>query len=318
MSKSNLTLEPNSDLAKEIDALLAYINGVALFFIVLVTVLILAFVIKYRRKSDADRPAHIHESKWIEIIGSVVPFFLFMSFFAWGAKIFYSSQQPPDDAMEIFVTGKQWMWKVQHPNGKREINDLHVPAGVPIKITLSSEDVIHSYFIPSMRVKKDAVPGRYTQMWFKANKKGEGHIFCAEYCGTQHSRMIGTLYVMEPAEYQAWLGGEGASTSTQPMPERGKELFTANGCVACHLNTGPSVLGPSLVGVFGSKRTLADGKEVVADDNYIRESILNPMAKIVAGYQPVMPVFKGILSDADVMHIIAYIKTLTDSQPATP
>lgn len=324
MNKSLLKLETNSDIAKEVDNLLAYLNYVSLFFIILVSLLVLVFIIKYRRKSDADRPQHINESKWVEIIGSVVPFFLFMSMFAWGAKIFYANATVPDDAMEIFVTGKQWMWKVQHPNGKREINDLHVPAGVPVKITLSSEDVIHSYYIPMFRTKKDAVPGRYTQMWFKANKPSSGHIFCAEYCGTEHSRMIGTIFVMEPSDYQAWVTGEGASANMAPDPEKGKAIFTANGCVACHIpqapiaGVAPPLLGPSMLGAYGTKRKMANGEEVLMDDNYIRESIMNPIAKLREGYQPIMPVFKGIISDADVSHVIAYIKSLSDGPSTNP
>jgi cytochrome c oxidase subunit 2 len=223
---------------------------------------------------------------------------------------------PVKDAMEILVTGKQWMWKIEHPTGKREINDLHVPLGQNIKLTMTSEDVIHSFYVPAFRAKMDVVPGRYTQLNFQPTKTGKYHIFCAQYCGTEHSRMGGSVgsmggfvYVMKPDEYQQWLKAASAGGPQLPPDEAGKALFAAKGCVVCHSGM-PGALGPKLAGVWGSKVKLIDGSEVDANEDYIRESILNSQAKIVAGFAPVMPLFKGQLTEEEVMNLIAYIKGL--------
>jgi cytochrome c oxidase subunit 2 len=208
--------------------------------------------------------------------------------------------------MEIFVVGKQWMWKVQHPTGQREINELHVPIGRNVRITLGSEDVIHDYSIPAFRVKMDAVPGRLTTLWFKATVPGTYHIFCAEYCGTKHSGMIGQVVAMPPEDYEAWLGGGVAGT---PPAQVGEKLFGEYGCATCHKHEGGGI-GPSLAGIFGGQVPLADGRTVVVDDNYLRESVMVPTAKIVRGFQPLMPPFQGVVGEEALMQLIAYIKTL--------
>jgi cytochrome c oxidase subunit 2 len=234
-----------------------------------------------------------------------------MVMFGWGAKVFFDLARPPRDAMEIFVVGKQWMWKVQHPDGTREINQLHVPIGRPVRITLGSEDVLHDFSLPAFRVKMDAVPGRLTTLWFEATKPGTYHMFCAEFCGTKHSGMIGEVIVMEPHDYEAWLAG-GRTTGT-PV-ENGQRLFTDLACITCHKEDSTG-RGPSLLGVFGSAVELTDGRTVVADENYLRESIMNAQAKVVKGYQPIMPAFQGQVSEENLLQLIAYIRTL---KPAAP
>jgi len=264
------------------------------------------FAIKYRRRHPDEVGQDIHGSIALELIWSVIPFVLAMVMFFWGAELYFRIARPPADSMEVFVVGKQWMWKVQHPEGVREINELHVPLGRPVRITLGSEDVLHDYYIPAFRVKMDAVPGKLTTMWFTATKVGTYRIFCAEYCGTQHSGMIGNVIVMEPQDYEAWLAG-GRTTGT--AVENGERLFTQLACITCH-KTDSSGRGPVLAGVFGSTVQLMDGRKIVVDENYLRESIMNPQAKIVLGYQPIMPTFQGTVSEENLLQLIAYIKTL--------
>jgi cytochrome c oxidase subunit 2 len=219
------------------------------------------------------------------------PLVITMVMFGWGATLYFDMSRPPDDAEEVYVVGRQWMWKVQHPGGQREINALHVPAGRPVKLILASEDVIHSFYVPDFRVKQDAVPGRYTSLWFQATQPGSTHhLFCAEYCGTEHSRMIGTVYVMEPAEYQIWQ----TSSSYGSLAEQGRGLFAQLQCIACH-GGDPPVQAPDLAGVFRRPIPLQNGTTVIADDNYLRESILRPDAKLHAGFQPIMPPYEGRL-----------------------
>jgi cytochrome c oxidase subunit 2 len=268
------------------------------------------FSLKYRRR-PGKKPQEVPTSHALEITWSVIPFLLTLVMFGWGAGLYIHMNRAPDDAMPIDVIAKQWMWKMQHPNGKREINELHIPMGRPIKLTMASQDVIHSFYIPAFRVKQDVVPGRYSSEWFTATKIGEYHIFCAEYCGDQHSGMIGKVVVMEPAKYQAWLAGTPAD---QAPVAAGEKLFTQYACITCH-----GQRGPGLVGVYGSKRRVVqDGKEIdvpVADDDYLRESILNPSRKIVVGFQPLMPTYAGQLSEEQVLDLVAYIKSLKDGQP---
>jgi cytochrome c oxidase subunit 2 len=229
-----------------------------------------------------------------------------MVIFAWGASLFFTISRPPAGALEIQVVGKQWMWKFQHPDGQREINELHVPVGRPVKLTMASEDVIHSFFVPAFRVKMDVVPGRTTTTWFEATKPGVYHLFCAEYCGTKHSGMIGRVVVLEPVQYQQWLSGGAIG---EPPALAGEKLFRNLGCNACH-RPGPGGLGPSLEGLFGTSRELQTGDTVMADEDYLRESILNPNARIVAGYQPIMPPFQGRITEEGLLQLIAYIKSL--------
>jgi cytochrome c oxidase subunit 2 len=229
-----------------------------------------------------------------------------MLIFAWSTIVFFQLVRAPDQTLEIYSTGKRWMWRFQHIDGQSEINELHVPLGRPVKVVFTSEDVLHSLFIPAFRVKADAIPGRYSSVWFTPTKTGEFHLFCAEYCGTKHSGMIGRVVVMEPNDYQVWLSGGGGGLS---MSAQGERLFQQHGCVSCHLTDG-SGRGPSLAGKFGTQETLATGATVVVDDTYIRESILTPQAKLVAGYQPLMPTFQGLINEEGLMSLIEYIKSL--------
>ena len=302
-----------SSVATEVDLLYLFITAVSAFFVVLVAALVVIFAIKFRRRHPDEVGADIHGSLVLELTWTFIPFVLAMVMFFWGADLFFRLARPPVDSMEIFVVGKQWMWKVQHPTGVREINEMHVPIGRNVKITLGSEDVIHDYSIPAFRVKMDAVPGKLTTLWFKAEKAGTYHLFCAEFCGTKHSGMIGQVIAMEPHEYEAWLSG-GTAGAAVPPAQAGEKLFGELACLTCHrLDATPGV-GPSLAGVFGSQVPLSDGSTVLADDNFLRESIMVPTAKVVRGFQPVMPPFQGLVSEEQLLQLIAYIKTL---KPAT-
>jgi len=304
--------EQASTLAGRVDALFFFLIAVSVFFAALICILIVVFAIKYRRRREDDRPPAIHGNLRLEIVWTTMPLALTMIMFIWGAKLYFVTFYPPDDALEISVVAKQWMWKVQHPEGQSEIDELHVPAGRPIKLVMTSQDVIHDFFVPAFRVKKDVLPGRYTTVWFEATKPGSYHLFCAQYCGTQHSGMVGRIIVMEPTEFQAWLGGGAATVSTAGA---GEKLFQRLGCVSCHL-ANDSGRGPSLVGLVGKKVQLQGGGSALADETYIRESILNPQAKLVAGYPPIMPTFKGLISEDGLMQILAYLKSLKREEGA--
>jgi cytochrome c oxidase subunit II len=300
-----------STMAGEVDALYFFLIAITLFFSVLIAGLIVYFAIRYRRLSEVELPEPITGSTKLEALWTVIPFLIVMIIFGWGAKIFFTLSRPPSDAMPIYVTGKQWMWKLQHLEGQREINELHVPVGRAVKLVMSSQDVIHSFYVPAFRVKADVLPGRYTHLWFKATQPGEYHLFCAEYCGTKHSGMIGKVVVMEPADFQAWLSG---GPPAESMTARGQRLFQSLACHTCHKSDGTG-RGPVLNGVFGKPVALQTGQTTIADDNYLRESILNPGAKVVAGYQPVMPVFQGLINEDALSQILAYLKSLAP-QPA--
>jgi cytochrome c oxidase subunit II len=306
--------EQASTFAPEVDQLLLYLLAVAAFFTLLIFGAIFYFAIRYRRRSDRELPMPIHGSNALEIFWSVVPFGLTMVMFTWGASIFFKQSRPPANAMQIYVVGKQWMWKLQHMEGQREINELHIPLGRPVRLTMTSEDVIHSFFVPSFRTKQDVVPGRYSTTWFEPTKTGKFHLFCAEYCGTNHSRMIGWIYVMEPSDYEQWLSGGATSGS---LADQGAKLFDSLACSNCHKPDGTGRC-PSLVGVFGSQVKLANGTTVKADEAYIRESILQPDAKVVAGYQPLMPTFQGQVTEEGVLQLVEYIKSLGPKPGAAP
>jgi cytochrome c oxidase subunit 2 len=246
------------------------------------------------------------EMSWI-----VFPAILALAMFGWGAVVYVDYRHPPQDTLDLYVIGKQWMWKVQQPNGRREINEMHVPVGRDVKLVLASEDVIHDFFVPAFRVKMDVVPGHYNTMWFRPTKAGHYHFFCSQYCGTNHAVMGGWVTVMEPSDYAAWLSG---STGEDVNPVvAGEKLFAEKACSTCHLSNGTG-RAPSLNGVYGGAVRLADGSTVTADEAYIRESILDSNAKIVAGYQPLMPSFQGQLTEEQIMSLTAYIKSL-QSQP---
>jgi len=314
MGKLPLFPEQASTFAPDVDHLLLFLLAVAVFFTVIIFGAIFYFAIRYRRRSEQELPRHVHTGMALEIIWSVIPFGLTMIMFTWGAAIFFKESRPPDDALPIYVVGKQWMWKLQHMEGQREINELHVPLGRSIKLTMTSEDVIHSFFVPAFRTKQDVVPGRYSTTWWKPTKAGKYHLFCAEYCGTRHSGMIGWIYVMEPQDYQKWLSGGAASGS---MAENGAKLFQDLACSNCHKADG-SGRCPSLVGLFGRDVKLSDGRIVRADEAYVRESILQPNAKIVAGFQPVMPTFQGLVTEEGVLSLIEYVKSLGERPGVGP
>jgi len=294
-----------STLAGRVDALFFFLVAVAVFFVALIFGTIAVFAVKYRRRSPAERPRALRGSLWLELLWTVVPFGLTMVMFAWGASVYFAAARPPRDALEIYVVAKQWMWKVEHPEGRQEINELHVPVGRAVKLTMTSQDVIHSFFVPAFRVKQDVLPGRYTTLWFEATKPGDYRLFCAEYCGTQHSGMIGRVVAMDPVAYEAWLGGGATGIS---MAAAGEALFRRLGCDTCHRPDGTGK-GPSLVGIYGKEVRLENGATVLADEGYIRESVLNPNAKIVAGYRPTMPTFRGLISEEGLAQIIANIKS---------
>jgi cytochrome c oxidase subunit 2 len=298
--------ESASSFSGEVDALFFFIVAVTAFFTVGISIAIVFFAVKYRRRSDDERPKEVHGSVALELTWTLIPLGLVAIMFAWGAKVYFQMNRPPDDAMTVSVVGKRWMWKLQQPTGQREINELHVPKGRAVKLVITSEDTIHSFFVPAFRIKKDAVPGRYNVAWFRATKTGSFHLFCAEYCGTEHSRMTGRVVVMEPEDYQTWLAGG-------PPPESpvaaGEKLFTELNCITCH-RPDHAGRGPVLQGIFGRQVHLASGDTVVADEAYVRESIVNPAAKVVAGYQPVMPTFQGQVSEEQLIALVAYIQSL--------
>ena len=294
-----------STFAADVDALYFFILAVSAFFALAVTVAVIYFGLRYRKTHDGQIGARIEGNLPLELLWSVIPAMLSMVMFGWGASVFFQIRRPPAEAMQIYAVGKQWMWKFQHLEGQREINELHVPTGRPIRVTVTSEDVIHSLYFPSFRTKIDAIPGRYTELWFEPSKVGTYHIFCAEYCGTNHSGMIGSVVVMEPAAYQAWLAGGGVEGT---LAERGGRLFQDLACNTCHLDTGKG-RGPSLKDIVGKTVDLADGSTTVVDEGYLRESIINSQAKIVKGYQPLMPAFQGLVSEDNLAALVEYVKS---------
>jgi cytochrome c oxidase subunit 2 len=315
--------EQASSFAKDVDLLTVFLILMSTFFSVLIAGMVLYFAVKYRRRHEDEVGTEFHESPLLEITWTVIPLIIVLVTFGWGAKVFFRLYRPPAGAAEYQVTGKQWMWKLQHPTGQREINALHLPVGQPVKLTMTSEDVIHSLFVPAFRAKMDVVPGRYTTMWFTPTKPGIYHLFCTEYCGVEHSRMIGSVTVLEREAFQGWL----ASVPVPATPEqRGQELFARHSCASCHDGSdGAGARAPSLHGLFGKKVVLASGERVEADENYLRESILDPAAHVAAGWQPTMPTYRGQLDEEGVMHLIRFLKSLPaeraaglPAQPAAP
>ena len=298
--------EQASTFAGKVDALYIFLIALSVFFSLLIATLVITFVIRYRRRSEGERPQAILGSLALELTWTLIPLGIVLVIFLWSAEVFFTIARVPPNAMEIFVVGKRWMWKAQHMTGQREINELHVPIGVPVKLIMGSEDVIHSFFIPAFRVKKDVVPGRYQTMWFQATKPGRYHLYCAEYCGTKHSQMIGSVVAMEPAAFQAWLGGGAAGLT---MTAAGQRHFEQLGCVTCH-RADSGQRGPRLEGVYGKTIALQGGGSVKADDDYIRESIVNPSAKVVAGYQPIMPTYQGLVNEEGLAQLVAYVRSL--------
>jgi cytochrome c oxidase subunit 2 len=305
--------EQASTFARDIDALYFFILAVCASFALAVAVAVIYFGIRYHKAHDAEIGARIEGNLPLELLWSIIPTMIAMVMFGWGASSFYHMRTPPAEALNIYAVGKQWMWKFQHLEGQREINELHVPLGRPVKVTITSEDTIHSLYFPAFRTKMDAIPGRYTQLWFEASKAGTYHIFCTEYCGTNHSGMIGWVHVMEPADYQAWLSGGGMEGT---LAERGERLFADLACGTCHLDTGRG-RGPSLKDIVGTQVTMVDGSTVLVDEGYLRESIINSQARIVQGYQPLMPAFQGLVSEDNLVALVEYVKSLSPTATTT-
>jgi len=305
--------------AAEVDALYTFLLVVGGAMTILIFAAVFFFAVRYRRKSPDDpAPKAIHGSLPLEVAWTVGPFLVMLVMFGWGTKLYFQNYTPPvHDTLDIYITGKQWMWKVQYPTGQREINELHVPMGRAVKLILASEDVVHSFYVPALRLKHDVVPGSYQTFWFEPKEPGRYHIFCAEYCGTGHSDMGGWMTVMTPSDYENWLAGGSGGGS---MVEQGAKLFQQYGCVTCHV-TDHEGRCPSLLNVFGRPVVLDDGRTVMADEAYVRESILNPNAKVVKGYKhDIMPVFEGQISEEGLLQLIVYVKSLSPpaASPAKP
>jgi len=305
-----------STFSWKVDALYFYLSGITLFFTLLISGVLIFFVIRYRRRTPYEIPRPVAGSHKLETIWTVIPFLIAMTMFGWGARVYFDQYKPPTNAIEVYVVGKQWMWKLQHATGQREINELHVPVGRKVKLIMTSEDVIHDFFVPAFRTKADVVPGRYTTMWFEPTTPGTYHLFCAEYCGMNHSGMTGSIIVMEPRDFDNWLSGNIGATTPAAA---GQQLFQTLGCASCHGANGEGGRGPTLAGAFGKMTPLQSGETVRVDEGYIRESILNPQAKIVAGFGPIMPTFQGQVSEDQVVQLVAFIKSLraTGQTPAS-
>ena len=295
-----------STMATRVDALYFFLIGLTAFFSLLIAGLIVFYAVKYHRRSPEAVGVRIHGGMALELTWTIVPFLITMVIFVWGASVYFAMASPPAETLNIYVVGKQWMWKFQHLDGQREINELHVPVGRNVKLITTSEDVIHDFFVPAFRVKADVLPGRYVNIWFNATRPGRYHLFCAEYCGTRHSGMIGEVIVMEANEYQEWLSGGGPEGS---LASAGEKLFADLACNTCH-RPDSAGRGPVLNGLFGKTVTTETGEMVMVDEAYIRESILNPAARIAAGYQPIMPTFQGLVAEDGLLELIEYVKSL--------
>jgi cytochrome c oxidase subunit 2 len=298
--------ERASTIAEGVDQLHYFLTAITLFFTFIIFTLIFYFMVRYRRRSESERPEETHTYLPLEITWTLIPTMLSAVVFVWSSSLYFQNSRAPNASMEIFVIGKQWMWQVQHPEGVREINELHIPLGVPVKLTMTSQDVIHDFYVPAFRVKRDVMPGRYSTMWFQATKPGKFHFFCAQYCGAEHSGMIGWVYVMPASEYAEWLSGGSRGES---MNAAGERLFTQYGCVTCHVADGTG-RGPSLVGAFGKPVKLRDGRTLVADEEFLRRAITTPNSMPLPNYAPVMPSFQGQLNEEQILQLIAYLKSL--------
>lgn len=301
-----------STFAWQVDYLYFYLIAISVVFTIPIVAAIFFFAVKYREREKFATPDELHGSIVLETVWSIIPFIISMTIFLGGAIVYFNQYRMPDDAMQVYVVGKQWMWKIQHETGQREINELHVPVGTKVKLTMTTEDVLHDFSIPAFRTKADVVPGRYTYLWFEATKPGKYHLFCAEYCGLNHSGMGGYVYVMEKQDFEAWLQG---SVAGQTPVEQGKDLFENKlGCASCHAG-GPQQRGAKLEGIFGKEVKLVGGQTAIANEEYIRNSIVNPSSQIVEGYQPIMPTFKGQVTEEQLVALVAYIKSLSGVDP---
>jgi len=307
---TNFSLFPPeaSKIAPQMDALYFFMVLVSLIGLTVVILLVTAFSVLYSKKRHPVA-VQIEGSTLLEATWTIIPLGLFLIMFVWGALIYFRVYTPPANAMNIYVVGKQWMWKAEHPGGQHEINSLHIPIGQPIQLTLISQDVFHSFSIPAFRVKREAIPGRYTSVWFEATQTGTYHLFCTQYCGTNHSAMIGDIVVLTPDDYKKWLA---ESTSGSSLAQNGERLFASLSCSACH-NGRPDSRGPSLANVYGSHLTLSNGSTALADEAYLRDSILNPSDHITQGYSPIMPTYQGQISEDGVISLVEYIKSLNSN-----
>lgn len=296
--------------AREVDVLFLSLLAFSVALTAIMGFLIIRFLVRYRKGSTVSRANRESHDARLDFTWTGAAILIALGLFAWSARLYIDRNRPPGNALQITAVGKQWMWKVQHPGGQREIDSLHVPAGRPVSIELASEDVIHSFYIPAFRIKQDAVPGRATRMWFTANQTGTFPLYCAEYCGTEHSGMRGEVVVMEPQEYAAWLDRQ---PKGETLIERGERLFTSLGCSGCHLPGGP-VDAPQLSGLYLRPVGLSDGRVVIADRQYIWDSIMQPKRDVVAGFKPVMPEYGGLIEETEVMALVAYIENLSEEQ----
>ncbi len=303
--------EVASNLASKVDAVIWFITVISLVFFILISIFLVYFAIRYRRRQENEETPYITGSHVLETIWTIIPSILLIVIFVYGFVVYKDMRTPPEDSLEVTVIGRQWLWQFKYNNGKTTLNELYIPEGRPIKLVMTSEDVLHSFFVPAFRVKQDLVGGMYTYLWFTPTKNGTYELFCAEYCGTGHSAMLGKVIVMSPQEYEKWeKGEEEKAVASLPPAELGKQLYTQRGCNACHSIDGSTLVGPTWKGLYGHEVVMQDGTKVTADENYIREAILEPQAKMVKGFGPVMPSFKGVISDDEITDLIAYIKTL--------
>ncbi len=301
-----------STTAHAVDELLFFLLAVCGSVGMLVAFLLFYFSIRYRRRPGQAAPPSPANNLPLELFWTLTPMAIFVIFYVWGATVYFGAYRAPDDATVIYAQGKQWMWKFQHPEGQREINELHVPAGRPIKVLLTSEDVIHSFFVPDFRVHMDVLPDRYTSVWFEAKTPGDYRLFCSQYCGTNHAGMIGTVRVLKPADYQQWLSGRAEGS----LALEGRKVFLKYRCVSCH-SADERSRAPVLEDLFGSRVRLTNGESTIADESYIRSSILYPGTRIVEGWQNIMPSFKGQVSEEEIVELIAFIKSLGRGQTPT-
>ncbi|NBO92427.1 MAG: cytochrome c oxidase subunit II [Planctomycetia bacterium] len=301
--------EQASTIASQIDTLFWFVTAVGLIFSLIIGATLVGLAIQYRRQSETFVPTPVHGSTILELAWSIIPLGLVMVMFFWGLFIYVDYNRAPENAMEVYVTGKQWMWHLQHVGGQREINTLHIPTGRPVRLIMTSEDVIHDFYVPAFRVKMDVVPGKYSYLWFEATKPGTYDLFCAAYCGTEHSRMIGKIVVMEPSEFDRWL----TQSADRSLALQGRQLFQKLQCITCH-HPEANNRAPILEGLYGKRVQLEDGTTVLADEAYIRESILYPKKKIRAGWKPIMPTYDQQVTQDELIRVIAYLKGLKQGE----
>ena len=305
LHNSSLFPAEASGISPYVDALYFFLVVMTIVGTALVAVLLLVFSIRYRREKNPVA-TQVEGSTLLEATWTIIPLAIFLVTFVWGALLYFRIYNPPANAMNIYIVGKQWMWKAEHPGGQHEINALHVPLGKPVQLTMISQDVFHSFSIPDFRIKREVIPGRYSTVWFEATQVGTYHLFCTQYCGTQHSGMVGEVTVLTPQDYKKWLD---QSTSGQSLAQNGERLFASMGCNSCHSGTA-AARGPSLAGVYGSKLTLTDGSQILVDDAYLRDAILNPSKHVTAGFAPIMPTYQGQLSEDGLIDLVEFIKNM--------